>query len=98
MRVSHRANLRPEALEEIARSAFGSAARDGSTVSARFGALESLTVSADGKELRLEVVMNPKVADEIARETIARYNRFLQEATGYSAKERAKRARKSPGE
>ncbi len=39
--------------------------------------------------------MNPKVPEEVARETIARYNRFLEEATGFSAKERAKRLRKS---
>ncbi len=47
--------------------------------------------------------MNPKVTEEVARETIARYNRFLEETTGYSSKERAKRLRKSatspaPGE
>jgi hypothetical protein len=39
--------------------------------------------------------MNPKVPEEVARETIARYNRFLEETCGYSSKERAKRLKKA---
>ncbi len=97
VRVSHRANLQPEALERIARSAFDEATRDGERIRARYGALVSLTVEASGKELAVEVVMNPKVPNDVAAETVRRYNLFLEESTGYSAKERAKRVRKSAG-
>ncbi len=38
--------------------------------------------------------MDPKVPEEVARETIARYNRFLEDVTGYTSKERARRLRK----
>ncbi|MGI0068558.1 MAG: DUF5611 family protein [Thermoplasmata archaeon] len=41
--------------------------------------------------------MDPKVDVEIAAETVRRYNLFLERATGYSAKERAKKLRKSAG-
>ena len=95
VRVSHRANLRPEALEQIARATFESAARNGEEVEASYGALQSLRVKADAKDLAVSVQMNPKVPEEVAAETIRRYNRFLEEATGYNAKERAKRARKA---
>ena len=36
--------------------------------------------------------------EAVARESIARYNRFLEEASGYTAKERARRLRKTAGE
>lgn len=97
VRVSHRANLRPESLSEIARTAFGSAALEEGSVIATFGALSALKARAAGKELQVEVTMNPKVPEEVAAETIRRYNSFLEQATGYNAKERAKRARKSAG-
>ncbi len=95
VRAAERGNLNPVALERILRTHFGSATVDGETVSATYGAIETLRAHAQGRELAVELRMNPKVPDEVARETIARYNRFLEEATGFSAKERAKRLRKS---
>jgi hypothetical protein len=95
VRTSHKANLRAESLESIARHCFGDAQPSGEGVTLSYGALESLKARAEGKALGVEVVMNPKVPEEVQRETIRRYNLFLQEVTGYSAKEQAKRARKS---
>lgn len=60
-----------------------------------YGALAGMKVWADGKELAVEVTMNPKVEEAVAQETIRRYNRFLEDVTGYSAKERASRLRKA---
>jgi hypothetical protein len=85
-------------MAEGVRQAFGEAAQEGDRVTTRFGAISRLAVWSEGKEIAVELTMDPKVSEEIARETIARYNRFLEEVTGYSAKERAKRLRKSaPG-
>ena len=95
VRTSHRGNLRPETLEPIVQSVFDSARRAGEGVETSFGALVRLRASAEGKTLAVEVEMNPKVPDELARETIRRYNVFLEQVTGYTAKERAKRAKKS---
>lgn len=97
VRTTHRAGLAPESLVGVAQEAFGSAEVDGAAVAVRFGAIVSLRASAEGKELRIEVTMDPKVPEEVAQETIHRYNRFLEAATGYTAKERAKRLRKSAG-
>jgi hypothetical protein len=98
VRTNHRGNLAPGPLGALLRESFGSSSVDGESASATFGAIERLTVRADRKELAVEVKMNPKVADEVARDTIARYNRFLEAATGFSTKERARRLRKSAAE
>jgi len=39
--------------------------------------------------------MNPKVPNDVAAETVRRYNRFLETLTGYTAKERAKKSQKA---
>lgn len=95
VRPSHRKNLDPLALAEIARSHFESVATDGAMVTARWGAIERLSARAEGRELGIELTMNPKVSETVAAETIARYNRFLEQVTGFGAKERARRLRKS---
>ena len=97
VRTDHRSNLAPEPLAALLREAFDAASLDGETATAAFGAIVRIAARADRKELAVEVTMNPKVADDVARETIARYNRFLESATGYSSKERAKRLKKSAG-
>ena len=95
VRASHRGNLTAEALERILREHFGSASVSGGSATTSFGAIARLAVQPAGRDLCVDVTMDPKVAEEVARETIARYNRFLEAATGYSAKERAKRLRKA---
>jgi hypothetical protein len=95
VRTSHRGNLNPTALERLLRTHFQSAEASGGAVSASYGAIARLMVRANGRELEVDVAMNPKVTEEVARDTIARYNRFLEEATGYNSKERARRLKKS---
>ena len=95
VRASHRARLNPVDLERVLKTHFSTAERNGDAVSASFGAIERLVVRAAGRELSVDVTMNPKVPEEVARDTIARYNRFLEEATGFSAKERARKLRKA---
>lgn len=65
------------------------------SVTARYGAIDSLTVRPGKGELLVELRMNPQVPNDVAAETIRRYNRFLETLTGYSAKERAKKAQKA---
>jgi hypothetical protein len=82
-------------LRAVAAEALGSAEeRDGKVV-ASFGACTRLTAWTDGKALFVETEMNPSVPDDVARDTISAFNRFLESATGYSSKERAKRAQQS---
>ncbi len=98
VRNTHRAHLTPDDLLPKARAAFENAQIENGAVVARFGALVRLTAQADGKELKVDVTMDPKVPEAVAQDTIKRYNQFLADATGFTAKERAKRLRKSAGE
>lgn len=97
VRSSHRAHLIPAELARLLAAYFESVATQGDSASGSFGAISHIVVRPQGRELSVEVTMNPKVPEDVARETIARYNRFLEEATGFSAKERAKRLRKAAG-
>lgn len=98
VRASQRRNLTLPDLEGLLKACFGEARVEGDTVVASHGAISRIAVRPSGRELSVDLAMNPKVPEEVARETIRRYNQFLESATGYSAKERAKRLRKSAGE
>ena len=97
VRSSHRGNLAPPALEGLARTQFDAAAIEGDSVVVAYGAISRLVARGAGRGLSIDVTMNPKVPEDVARETIRRYNLFLESVTGYSAKERARRLRKSGG-
>ena len=98
MRASHRKNLELAAIGEIARRHFDRVEVRPEGVEAGFGAIEHLSVRPEGRALAVDVRTNPRVDEAVARESIARYNRFLEEVTGYSSKERARRLRKSAGD
>ncbi|OGS48198.1 MAG: hypothetical protein A3K68_06690 [Euryarchaeota archaeon RBG_16_68_13] len=85
-------------LRALATEIFGAAETDDEKVVVSFGALERLLVWSDGKSLFVETTMKPGVPDAVATDTIKAYNRFLEQATGYSAKERGKRAQKKAKE
>ncbi len=95
VKPSHRSLLNHSSLEVAAKEAFGDAERTETGVRAHYGALRNLIARPVGRELSVEVDMDPKVDVEVAAETVRRYNRFLESATGYTSKERAKRLRKS---
>lgn len=88
-------NLASDSLRTIAAGVFGSAeSKDGKVVSS-FGAATRVTAWTDGKSLFVDTKMNPQVDNETAGKTISAFNRFLEAATGYTTKERAKRAQQS---
>jgi hypothetical protein len=95
VRPSHRTNLALDRLEPLCRSQFDVVERSADSVTASFGALARISVRPVGRELLVETTMNPKVPEDVARETIRRYNTFLEEATGYTSKERSKRLQKA---
>ncbi|MCI4351045.1 MAG: DUF5611 family protein [Thermoplasmata archaeon] len=95
VKATARRGLTPESLKAICSTHFENVRRDGVKVSATWGAIAGLSVWPDGKELAVELVMNPKVPVEVAQETIRRYNRFLEAATGFTSKERSKRLQKA---
>ncbi len=79
-------------LRGLVASIFGSADDADGKVVASFGAIERLTTWTDGKVLYVDTVMNPRVDEATAVETRRAWNAFLEQATGLTSKERARRA------
>lgn len=61
----------------------------------RFGALKKLeaTPGAGGKTLRVNTESDTAASDEVIIDTNKRFRKFLDAATGFSTKERVKRAK-----
>jgi hypothetical protein len=95
VRPAVRAQLTLDRIAEICQAEFGVAQRAGDSVSSQYGAIDSLSAKPGKGELLVELKMNPSVPNDVAAETIRRYNRFLETLTGYTAKERSKRAQKA---
>jgi len=81
-------------LEELIKKYFGDYKKEGKVYVVKFGAMEELRVWIENEKLYAETKTNPKVPDEVAIQTIKTYNKFLEELTGYTAKERAKMMKK----
>ena len=63
------------------------------------GALKPLKAKMLSKsELEIVTVSDPDVTTEVASDSIRRYNRFLEAATGFNSKERKKRLNKKAKE
>ena len=98
IRRGHQANIEPEKLKTHMQDVFGNVQeRDGKLVSS-FGALKEILVWPGEKTVCVETKTDPSVGDDVARSTIRAYNVFLERATGLTAKERSKKARKKAKE
>lgn len=63
------------------------------------GAMDPLKVRIVSKaELEVLTKARPDVAPDVASDTIRRYNRFLEAATGFNSKQRSKRLQKKAKE
>lgn len=80
-------------LEELIKKHFGNYRREGEVYIVRFGAIEELKLWIDNKNLIAESKTNPNTSNDVVLLTIKIYNRFLEELTGYTAKERQKMLR-----
>lgn len=92
----NKGTLTTEKLKELLQTEFGDVDQQGEHLIAKFGALEKFECwIGEKKKICIITESRSGVDNEVAAETIARYNRFLQNATGYSSKERRKKAMKS---
>lgn len=95
VRRGHQDNISPEKLKAHMQDVFGSVETKGDRLVSSYGALKELRAWQGAKNLLcVETEMDPSVDDEVAQRTIKAYNTFLERATGYTAKERGKRAQK----
>ena len=60
-----------------------------------YGAFIRLSVSIENKKLRVDSESNKEIKDNEVLDTNKRFRIFLEEATGYTAKERLKQAKKA---
>ena len=64
-----------------------------------YGALKPLKVKMHSKtELEVLTTSDPEVPNDIASDSIRRYNKFLEAATGFNSKQRSKRLQKKAKE
>ncbi len=83
-----------ERLEEMLRKHFNGFETDGDFYVVRnFGAIEELRLKLENKKLYAES-KTKLTDDETAMKTLKTYNKFLEELTGYTAKERQKLMKK----
>lgn len=89
-------NLQGEGLKRILVEVFGEECvrESGEKYEVFYGALSPLRTWLEGRGLAVETVMKKDVDEEEAKDTIKKYNQFLERATGYTARERIKRARR----
>ena len=68
---------------------------DNGKLNMTYGAFSRLTLYIDNKKLIVDSESNKIIIDEEILDTNKRYRDFLEEATGYTAKERLKMAKKA---
>lgn len=91
LKRGHHKHIEGVRLKDLMEMAFGPVRDEEGKYVASYGALERVAVWTDGKSLFVDTVMNPRVDDDTAVRTRQTWNAFLERATGFSTKQRAKR-------
>jgi hypothetical protein len=87
------AKLEGDGLKKMLEEAFGKVSKEGDMFVVVYGALARLEVKLVSKTvLQVSTKMDTKVSEDIAVDTMKRYYAFLENATGFTAKERGKKA------
>jgi hypothetical protein len=77
----------------------GEISRNGESIETAYGAMSKIKVWIENKMLSVDTVSDTTVKDdEIVMQTNKAFRDFLYKATGYTAKERVKNAKKQVGE
>ncbi len=77
-----------ETLKKLMEMSFGNVKVEGEFFISSYGSLSFIKAGLKDNKLLVETQTNQR--KELYEETIKRFNSFLEEATGYSAKERKK--------
>ena len=95
VRRGHQENIELTKLMEHMQEVFGNVQEKEGKLVSSFGALKEISAWPGKKNvLMVDTKMDLTVADDVAQQTIKAYNVFLERATGFTAKERGKRAQK----
>jgi hypothetical protein len=97
MEYSFKRGCRPELerIRAVLEEEFSVEVREeGGRLLLSYGALKSIEVSIEGKKMVVTTDSSEDVADEVALDTNKKFRNFLEKATGYTAKQRLKQAKK----
>lgn len=91
----HFKNIEGDKLKNIIKEYFGDVREDGEKLSTSYGAIEKADVWLEGKTgIWVDLEMKEDVPDDVAMDTVSRWNKFLFDVTGFNAKNRRDRAKK----
>ena len=95
VRKGHYPKIEGEGLKDIMGMTFGNVKVEGDKLVSYYGAITKLEVKVLSKTA-LDVVSESDKASplDVQAETIKRWNAFLEQATGFTSKERSKRLQK----
>lgn len=95
----HYSNIEGSRLESIMRESFGEVDFEGDTLISSYGAMRKIKVRVlDKSALSIETESSTDVQDEVALDTIRKYNDFLEKVTGFNSKQRRDRLNKKAKE
>ncbi len=95
----HHKEVEDEGLKNIMQRIFGNVRLENDLLVSEFGALDRVEAKILSKtSLYVATESNPDVSDEVANETIDKFNEFLYEATGFTSKKRRARLKKKAKE
>jgi hypothetical protein len=99
VRKGHYASVDGDKLKEIISSIFGNAQVEGDKFVSSFGAITRLEVKVLSKTaMEISSTTDKTASIEVQAETVKRWNKFLEQATGFTSKERSKRLQKKAKE
>ncbi|MFW6040299.1 MAG: DUF5611 family protein [Thermoplasmatota archaeon] len=91
----HFKNIEGDQLKELLKDIFESVEEEGDKLMTSYGAISKLEIWTEGRTgLWVDIEMDEDVDQKVAQETISKWNDFLREATGFTAKQRRDRAKK----
>jgi hypothetical protein len=92
----HSKKIEGEQLPALMREVFGACEKRGDAYVTKYGALANISVQVkDAKTLIIDTLSDTTASNEAAGETIKRFNTFLERVTGFTTKQRAKRAQEA---
>ncbi len=99
IRKGHYPNIEGDKLKQIMSSVFGNAKDEGGKLVSSFGAITRVEVKVLSKTaMDISNTTDKTVPIEVQTETVKQWNKFLEQATGFTSKERSKRLQKKAKE
>ena len=99
IRKGHHSEIDGDGLKNIMTEVFGKASQEGDMIVSSYGALARVEAKILGKA---SVLVNTRsdlsAPNDVASETIKRFNLFLERATGFTSKQRRNRLQKKAKE